>query len=174
MTGDDAVAVLSADRNAGLSQDCRSIGHVFVAGTQIERHFKLHFRNLYYTENLIAESIFRQIKTICLISLPAVQTFLPGSVEPFVVVPDIQIEVFVGHRDMLLNGILLYKLCILIESLALLLHLPSFPGAVYQRRQSIVGTESGKDHQQKQENHSKRFHVCLAFCRPPFQVGSMA
>ena len=100
-----------------MSQDCRSIGHVFVAGTQIERHLKLHFRNLYYTENLIAESIFRQIKTICLVSLPAVQTFLPGSVKPFVVVPYIQIEVFVGHGDLLLNSLLLNDLCLFVEGL---------------------------------------------------------
>ena len=40
--GDHAVAVLASDRDAGLREDTGTVGHVFVAGTEVQGHLQIH------------------------------------------------------------------------------------------------------------------------------------
>ena len=89
--GDHAVADLAADRDAGLREDAGAVDHVFVAGTEVQGHFRIHPGDADHTEDLIGETVCRQIKVGILVGLPTVETGLLRSIEPFVIVPHLNI-----------------------------------------------------------------------------------
>ena len=60
--GNDGVGTAAADGDAGLRQDCRAVGHVFIAGPKVQRHLQFHLRNFDDAENLVLEPVGCQIE----------------------------------------------------------------------------------------------------------------
>ena len=60
--GNNGVCAAAADGDAGLRQDRRAVGHVFIAGTQVQRHLQFHLRNFDNAENLVLEPVGCQIE----------------------------------------------------------------------------------------------------------------